>query len=123
MRVIVKFDMFARITVCFVAKMFKNATFKCDDGTKRGGRQQKAIAAGYRTREDTDGLLRPPFQGGAKHPISVLEQILGRKGFSISRTALPSTEPYELKTALLVRLSLEHSGKQYRGSRVINSVD
>ena len=54
----------------------RECPFECDDVTKRGGRQQKTIAAGYRTREDTDGLLRPPLLGGTKQPIHVLEQIL-----------------------------------------------
>ena len=40
---------------------WRDVPSECDDVTKRGGRQQKAIAAGYRTREDTDGLRRPPF--------------------------------------------------------------
>ena len=55
-----------------VMEEYEHCTFGCDDVIRRGARQQKAKAAGYRTRAVTDGLLHAaPLEA-----ISILEQIL-----------------------------------------------
>ena len=67
------------------ARGFPSGPSECDDvirvRTSAPMSQQKRRAAGYRTREVTDGVRRAPLLRGATQSTGVLEQILGRVDF------------------------------------------
>ena len=66
----------------------RNAVAAYDrDDVMKSARQQKQRAAGYRNERTPMDCFATPLLKRSKQPISVLEQILGRRGFSDFRHA------------------------------------